>query len=272
MTLLAGDSLACDINNGEDDEDNDGAMCERAFFKFVLTKPSNKKSVKVPIGTGGRVTRDNVLVTLHKPLQVHPDSTSAVVEDRPLSTQADPVFTLDAWYLQHDEVKELFIGYCCKNIRWTLPGFRVDGTGADCEALCNLLRMLMAGGSHTGGRGFGYSASEEDLGLLTALECAQYVQQRRNKWWLTELGTRSVRSCTRVSEPFKVFDARPELLPSLQDHTAFELMVLLASSGWRWKSYVCASKRRKKDEPIPLVTRLARLDSGSPHRKFQSST
>eukprot|EP00969_Alexandrium_andersonii_P239294 10563615-Alexandrium_andersonii.AAC.1 len=57
-----------EVDSPELGDDPAGALPQDMFFKPVLANPSKKKIVRAPIGTGGRLTHGQVLMTVHQRL------------------------------------------------------------------------------------------------------------------------------------------------------------------------------------------------------------
>ncbi len=120
------------------------------YFKLVLTSTGRKKALRNPVGAGGRIQQDRVLVTLHQRLS---GFDNLVVETKPSMTKTSPdaTFLIQDWASTATVVKDEFCSHAFAGSRWIVPDLPLPDGMSHC-AVSQVVEKFMAAGAHEAGR------------------------------------------------------------------------------------------------------------------------
>jgi hypothetical protein len=243
---------------------NDVVEDEPVYFKLILANLGRKKTVKVPVGAGGRVAQDRVLVSLHQPLS---GFDKVVINARPCTTERspDPAFLINGW-AEDAEVKQHFLSYPSEGLRWTLADFVLPDGISDADVTTVVEKLMVSGAHATGRLAMGIALPASEVPCARALEAAGTVLHTdTDRWFLTHAGVHGLASCISLGPSRPIFDVRPDL--AIEDMTSFELISTLGSQGWAWRQWYTPNTKPKRVDPIPLG-----YTAGAPKVWFTSRT
>ena len=227
-------------------------LCERPAssitFQVVMKNPNDKKVIRPSVGAGGRLVKGAVVVA-HKSFC----SSDALTDDTVLVSGAPSTvedisgqFLLSGLSGSVEDLQTCMRKWGSTELAWTFRGSQSYGHAHG--ELHGLLRgMVEASAFVTHEESLGYSALPEEVSILQGLEQHGLVAAAGHedvRWSFTELGTKELTSCLRLSAPSRVFQLR-EGIP-LQDKTTYELMMSLQEEGWEWQRWVPPSKRTRR--------------------------
>ena len=241
----ASDPIQCDV-------EIEAQVGDILYFKVVSSSFGNKKTVKMPMGAGGRIEQNALTLTMHDHIEGAEDP--PIVSSRPTRTDGT-THVLHGWDCPNVIMKEFCTRYVEGRVFWTLPVASTPEGFSQLQVL-QLSEKLMRAGSYYGIRHVvrGIALREEEQALALDLAVGPglpgFCEVLPNGTWvLSELGTKALSACRALSSPQLLFDPRagvPE-----EELTPFELVQKLIAEGWVWKLWKPLSKRCKRDGAIP---------------------
>ena len=203
----------------------------------------------MPVGTGGRIAQDQVLISIHEVLS---GIDSPVIQSRPSSTMSapDPAFLLQDWCAEPSEVKDKFLVHDTRGLKWALHDFEPPAGLADGD-VSRVLETFVLMGAHPGGRSVeGIGFQHRDLQVVNALQATGLVQPRDgNRWALTMPGVSALVSAWQLDSGTRVFNVR-DALP-LEERATYEMIQTLFANGWAWQQWYPAGRLPRGAPAIP---------------------
>eukprot|EP00972_Heterocapsa_arctica_P019250 2840555-Heterocapsa_arctica.AAC.1 len=90
------------------------------YIKFVLANMGAKKTLRMPVGAGGRVEKGRMLVTVHERLDADASGEAVVVRARPTATSSDATFVVEGWMGGNNVMKQCLVSHREAGVRWTI--------------------------------------------------------------------------------------------------------------------------------------------------------
>ena len=126
-----------------------GVGNEYICFRFVLSHISSKKSLRVPVGVGGRCSANEVLITTYRRLSGFGDRIVLAPQIHNVDGDAsDPLLMIRSFQGDMQEVRQANHRYRKTRVLWTF--LHVDAAQYSCTeiSICDLTSQLMAAGAH----------------------------------------------------------------------------------------------------------------------------
>ena len=215
-------------------------------FQILLKNPGDKKVIRPAVGVGGRLAKGAV-VAVHKGICCQDAclSDSIVVAGSASASDVSGQFLLSNLAGTIEELQASMKAWKSQKLVWTL---NAEDVGFELDEVDSLLQGMVAAGAFEGNtEGLGFSALPAQRPLLESLQRLGLVLcagEQDLRWRLSEVGTRALSSCCRLSAPVNVFHVPDNL--KIADATVYEVIMLLQANGWVWQAWVPVSKRTRR--------------------------
>ena len=206
------------------------------FFRVTSSRPSGHKQVALPRASSTRLSQHDMCVTLHSAVNI---DGKCVVELEPRKAQgvASPIAVLSALHADMELLKDGLAGWSSrKQLTYVIAGF-----DASCSEQSVLQELVQSRAFSTSDAGLHFAAGRSEHMKIAALqrlqehgitECTS-EDETHSRWTLTLAGMQRLRAARWATARFPVFPPAAALgRLSLDDATAWELMMVLKRDGW----------------------------------------
>ena len=169
--------------------EEDGELGSRVFFKLVPSDLGKKKTLRLPIGCGGRVEKGIPLITLHARVDGGEEVDDvAIISSQPMrgGSSADITYLLQGWSCSNEVAMEEFLQHRESGACWTLSQV-LPPAGFSQYQVCNLVTKLMLAGSQVHclekEQRIGSVLVGSDQELAVHLASQGYLEARPNGRW-----------------------------------------------------------------------------------------
>lgn len=238
--------LECD-----DCDDADMEIDATISFKLVMPNFGGKKTLRMPVGAGGRVETGLPIISLHQHYS-GPSADDAIVDLKARAPSQDllAAHVFVGWHRDHNDTMATDLwewqeGRPC----WCLPCVDVPLGFTLFDVSRVITKMMLVGARPSA---CGAVLPPADLEIAAHLAASGFLQRdsdHADRWLLTAQCMSNMQAWTNVKRSRRIFAVRDDM-PN-ETLTRYELVNILQQQGWEWRLWLPKSKRRKRGAPIP---------------------
>jgi hypothetical protein len=240
-------SMDADVDVDDDQRPSHGTL----YYEVVWKNIGKKKTVLVAAGAGGKLNRNDTVVTFHRVIRNNErDGVVVSSSQRGAASMSSPVFVITNVSGDVDSVMDT--SFAWKHERqWCFQDGSCDYNKLDRYQVVEALSAVVSAGAHpSNSQSLGCTPSAACRETLLALEAQGLVRHNASdRWFLTKRGWAASTQAVRLHSPSPIYQVREDV--PLCDRSAFELMMTLRYEGWAWRLWLPQSKRTLKTLPIP---------------------
>ena len=231
-----------------------GNRASPIFFQIVLNRPS-KKTLHIPVSAGGRASIKSTIIMVRPLLhQLSPDE--VILGDAQDVAPSEMTIVLEAIKGSDLETPPIW-RWNAKSLAWYAPG-EVQNS-AHRTIMSRLVNCGAVPSAHVGLPTDAIHDPDETAAANALLANGHISQQNasgREGFFLTHAALQSIQCSNLMSTPQNIFSMAADKPP--ETCTAYELITMLADSGWTWEPRLSmAQSRRRGTPPQPAGSREA---------------